>query len=61
MARDTRDTITFFTFIFCLRKRMYFALKHSFGQIYLPRNYFLSYVNLKDIYKTLKGIGKKSI
>ena len=26
--------------------------------IYLLQNYFLSYVYLKDIYKTLEGIGK---
>ena len=26
--------------------------------IYLPHNYFSSYVYLKDTYKTLKGIGK---
>ena len=36
--------------------RRFFCLPRNW--VYLLRNYFSSPVHLKDIYKTLKGIGK---
>ena len=36
--------------------RNFFCLPRNW--IWLLQNYFSSYVHLKDIYKTLKGIGK---
>ena len=35
-----------------------FSLPHTSNRIYLLRNYFSNYVYLKDIYITLKKIGK---
>ena len=35
-----------------------FVVYHLYDWIYLLQNYFLSYVCLKDIYKTFKGTGK---
>ena len=40
----------------CIRQVNVFSLPCNC--IYLLQNYFSSYVYLKDIYKTLKGIGK---